>query len=113
MNLLNAYVKLETARPELSKNYFFKSFVVEGIKQVLESKIKDIKVYLARKVCYIEVLGIQFSFHDIGVRKELKMYLLSEKNVKQKWKGIRLQTFSSLIFNVAEELRKTKELKIV
>ncbi|WP_462413636.1 hypothetical protein [Neobacillus sp. Marseille-QA0830] len=105
MNLLNAFVKKDTAGAFL-KRYQFKNYVAKGIEQVLSKKIS--RVFIDNDVVYISIIGLQFSFHNIPLSKPLKDYKISKQNTIQVWSGIRLQPAASLIFTYAEVLRTDK-----
>ncbi len=108
MNLLNAYVKNEDAAAEFADNYRFKQYVVSGLEQVIKRHIEGVFVYIERKIAYVSVLGLQFSFHNLTLSSALQDHMRSRQNVRQEWTGIRLQTPAALIFEWARQVRSTK-----
>ena len=53
---------------------------------------------------YIRCYGIQFSFHNIIVTKEISVFANSEKNNPVEWDGIRLQPISKDLFLLAKDI---------
>lgn len=61
--------------------------------------------YDAQGQCmYIRCYGIQFSFHNIIVTKDISAFANSELNNPIKWDGIRLQPISKDLFLLAKEI---------
>ena len=53
---------------------------------------------------YIRYYGIQFSFHNIIVTKDISAFANSELNNPVKWDGIRLQPISKDLFLLAKDI---------
>lgn len=100
-NFLNAYVKKPYADPQLHKRYFFKNDVTWVIESLVRNPIGDVAVYLAQGVDYVQVKGLQFSFHNLEMTDVLSTFKQSDKNVLQEWTGLRLQPAAKPIFDYA------------
>lgn len=104
MNLLNAYVKKPYATEELRKKYGFKNYVVRGIEQVIEQKIKNVRISFKPEVTYVSVLDLQFSFHNLKSSYEIREFTKSRNNIEQQWCGIRLQPPAAVVYRKAKEI---------
>ena len=108
INLLNTYVKDKKRNKNIVSSYKFKSYLLKGIENMIVNNIKDIEIYISKKedVIYIKIFDFQFSFHSVGNTAIIENYSKSNKNIYQKWEGLRLQPISPIIFNKALELRE-------
>ncbi|MCC3668896.1 hypothetical protein [Terrisporobacter mayombei] len=102
MNLLNSYVKKDYAQRDFAKKYKFKNYLLKGIEKLIKLNLKDVDIYWDKKVVYIEISGIQFSFHNIYESKAISRFKTTKENKYQEWKGIRLQPLASDIFEFAK-----------
>lgn len=103
MNVLNAYVKKSDAGENFFKRYEFKRDIVRVLEHLILNPIKNVSIYLDKDVTYIDLLGLQFSFHHLPRTTILKEYQTNDKNLPFEWKGIRLQPFAKSILDEAIE----------
>ncbi|WP_312208496.1 hypothetical protein [Empedobacter sp.] len=59
----------------------------------------DFYINQQEKCAYIEVEGLQFSFHNITIDESLKAFINSPLNKPKPWKGIRLQKIAGELFD--------------
>lgn len=107
LNLLNAAIKDKEYKKELSYGYIKPcvSRLVNFLVSHSENRYVDELYYDAPDQCiYIRCYGIQFSFHNITVTKEIATFADSELNVPVKWDGIRLQPISEDLFFLAKDI---------
>lgn len=107
LNLLNAAIKDKEYKKELSYGYIKPrvSWLVNFLASHLENGYADELYYDAQGQCmYIRCYGIQFSFHNIIVTKEVSIFANSEKNNPVEWDGIRLQSISKDLFLLAKNI---------
>ena len=107
LNLLNAAIKDKEYKKELSYGYIKPSVsrLVNFLVSHSENRYVDELYYDAPNQCiYIRCYGIQFSFHNIIVTKEIATFADSELNVPVKWDGIRLQPISKDLFFLAQDI---------
>ena len=102
MNLINAALK----KREFKKEVYYgmlKPKVSKLLKFILENNIIkfDIEFYIDQldHCAYIEVYGLQFSFHNITIDEKLKEFINSSQNKPKIWKGIRLQNIAGELFD--------------
>ncbi|WP_226536252.1 hypothetical protein [Fictibacillus halophilus] len=108
MNLLNAYVKKQTADKEFVKRYKFKHYINGKIEQIIRKSIRDVSVYVGQDVVYVSASSLQFSFHNVQLTRFLQLYQSSSQNLEQEWTGIRLQPVAGYIFSWAKDVREFK-----
>ena len=107
LNLLNAAIKDKEYKKELSYRYIKTrvSRLVNFLASHFENGYADELYYDAQGQCmYIRCYGIQFSFHNIIVTKEISIFANSEKNNPVEWDGIRLQPISKDLFLLAKDI---------
>ena len=107
LNLLNAAIKDKEYKKELSYGYIKPrvSRLVNFLASHFENGYADELYYDAQGRCmYIRCYGIQFSFHNIIVTKEISIFANSEKNNPVEWDGIRLQPISKDLFLLAKDI---------
>ena len=107
LNLLNAAIKDKEYKKELSYGYIKPrvSRLVNFLASHFENGYVDELYYDAQGQCmYIRCYGIQFSFHNIIVTKEISIFANSEKNNPVEWDGIRLQPISKDLFLLAKDI---------
>ena len=107
LNLLNAAIKDKEYKKELSYGYIKPrvSRLVNFLAFHFENGYADELYYDAQSQCmYIRCYGIQFSFHNIIVTKEISVFANSEKNNPVEWDGIRLQPFAQDLFLLAKDV---------
>ena len=107
LNLLNAAIKDKEYKKELSYGYIKPrvSRFVNFLASHFENGYADELYYDAQGQCmYIRCYGIQFSFHNIIVTKEISIFANSEKNNPVEWDGIRLQPISKDLFLLAKDI---------
>lgn len=91
LNLINSYCKKDYASNEFKNNYYFKKFVQIAVNKLKDSNIEGVEVCINQSVAYVDILGLQFSFHSIKNENYF--------NCDAKWKGLRLQEYALYIFN--------------
>jgi hypothetical protein len=102
-NLINAALNqklgLYEGRQKLAKEvYSFKAVVVRVLEQLLESPIPGCSLFFgADGITYVDVLGVQFSFHAIPRSPRIAKFAVSHQNVPQEWSGVRLQPVAPLV----------------
>ena len=99
VNLLNSYVKKDYVLEEIKKSYIFKNFISDVIEDIILNKISGVDIYYTKEIVYIKINGYQFSFHYVKETDIIREYKNSARNIKQEWKGIRLQPIALSIFN--------------
>ena len=126
LNLLNAYEKQEKTH-----NYWFKNAVEKAILDMIflfEGR-EDMSFYMEKKygdkprnrdrlfpnVTYINIAGIQFSFHQAGFSTETSRLIEEESQLaengetslykEQEWEKLRLQNVASTLFKFAVKLQ--------
>lgn len=103
MNLINAALKLDEYKGENTLIYYgmLKPRVSRLVHQILDNKQKfDIDFYIDNVNClYIEIEGLQFSFHNIIIDKPLKEFINSTLNKPKPWKGVQLQKVAGELFD--------------
>ena len=107
LNFLNAMIKDKEYKKELSYAYIKPcvSKLVNFLVSKFENRNTDELYYDAKTQCmYIRCYGIQFSFHNIIVTKEISAFANSEKNNPVEWDGIRLQPISKDLFLLAKDV---------
>lgn len=107
LNLLNAAIKDKEYKKELSYGFIKPrvSRLVNFLASHFENGYADELYYDAQGQCmYIRCYGIQFSFHNIIVTKEISIFANSEKNNPVEWDGIRLQPISKDLFLLAKNI---------
>lgn len=107
LNLLNAAIKKEEDKKELSYGYIKPcvSRLVEFLVSHFDNGYADELYYDAQGQCiYIRCYGIQFSFHNITVTEDISAFANSELNNPVEWDGIRLQPISKDLFLLAKDV---------
>ena len=107
LNLLNAAIKDKEYKEELSYGYIKPcvSRLVNFLVSHFDDGYADELYYDAQGQCmYIRCYGIQFSFHNIVVTKDISAFANSELNNPVKWDGIRLQPISKDLFLLAKDI---------
>ncbi len=107
LNLLNATIKDKEYKIELSYGYIKPcvSRLVNFLVSHFDDGYADELYYDAQGQCiYIRCYGIQFSFHNIIVTKDISAFANSELNNPVKWDGIRLLPISKDLFLLAKDI---------
>ncbi|MEC4036820.1 hypothetical protein [Myroides odoratimimus] len=106
MNLINAALKRKEFKSKekdaLIHYGLLKPRVSRLFRNLLENRLKfDIDFYINQqeKCAYIEIEGLQFSFHNITIDEPLKAFINSPLNNPKPWKGIRLQKIAGELFD--------------
>lgn len=102
LNVLNTYVK----QPNRKIGYAFKKELDHLVGLLLNVDIKDVLVDLQKEgknsLLVVAVAGIQFSFHNVPVNKDMVRFNKS-KGVTLKWDGVRKQMCARSIFESVKE----------
>lgn len=109
INLLNSAIK----RKEYKRIIVYseiKNRITRILNHLINRKTQSdsIKFFInpKEKCAYIEILGIQFSFHHISMYGLIPRFLESGKNNIEEWKGLRLQRIAGELFRYGlEEFR--------
>lgn len=108
MNLINAALKRKEFKSKekdaLIHYGMLKPRVSKIFHLILDNpKMFEIDFYInsEEKCAYIEIEGLQFSFHNITIDESLKTFINSLLNIPQPWKGIRLQKIGGELFDYA------------
>ena len=111
MNLLNSWInrsRKNASKIKLFRNmYFFKTYLGDALSQILlNDEITDYQLYVENDLLIIEIDHYQFSFHNVPINNQLKIFMESCENKKIEWKGKRLQPLSPLLFRLVKERNK-------
>jgi len=108
MNLINAALKRKEFKSKkgdkdaLIHYGLLKPRVSRLFHNLVENPQKfEIEFYINQheKCAYIEVEGLQFSFHNITIDESLKAFINSPLNKPKLWKGVRLQKIAGELFD--------------
>ncbi len=112
LNLLNTYVKKANNTTGERITYFFKGYVSNVLlRSIIDNEI-DCDLFLTydnnMTVCYVDIKGMIFSFHQVYLPEDYKEKILNYKNYKEIYfDGIRKQMVSVTIFkNVLNYCKK-------
>ena len=101
-NVLNTYVK----QPNRKIGYALKKELDYLVGVLLNVDIEDVLVDLQKEgknsLLVVEVAGIQFSFHNVPVNKDMIQFSRS-KAEKLEWDGVRKQMCANSIFESAKK----------
>ncbi|WP_295677729.1 hypothetical protein [uncultured Empedobacter sp.] len=105
MNLINAALKRKEFKSKekdaLIHYGFLKPRVSRLFHNLIDNRQKfeiDFYINQQEKCAYIEVEGLQFSFHNITIDESLREFINSPLNNPKPWKGIRLQKIAGELF---------------
>lgn len=106
MNLINAALKRKEYRTKDKKATVYYGMLKPRVSRLFHNLIDnrqkfDIDFYINQqdKCAYIEIEGLQFSFHNIIMDEPLKVFIKSHVNNPKPWKGIRLQKIAGELFD--------------
>ncbi|MDA3808848.1 MAG: hypothetical protein PF518_00825 [Spirochaetaceae bacterium] len=101
LNLLNAAIKSKTYKKRISYG-LIKSRAAQLFELLIQNEIgnKNISFFinLIEKCAYVEMRGLQFSYHQISLKNIIKDFSLSEENIVKPWRGIRLQKIAAELY---------------
>ncbi|HWD87445.1 MAG TPA: hypothetical protein VG367_04915 [Mucilaginibacter sp.] len=113
MNLINAWVGKQrnsgTTKKEerLFKNmYYFKSYLSNIISNLILQKVDFVSIYITNELCMIELLGFQFSFHNVPKNDIILSYEHSTANKEIIWCKKKLQPIAPLIFELSKIMKR-------
>lgn len=106
MNLINAALKMKEYKSKEKDAIIYygmlKPKVSSLVNYILENdslKLNDdFYINATDKCAFIEVNGLQFSFHNITITKNSQAFIDSDKNKPKPWKGVRLQKIAAELF---------------
>jgi hypothetical protein len=109
LNLLNAAIKNKRYKHMLQYQTI-KGHVARVIGYCITTKGKNFldELFIKKEegyCAYVRCLGLQFSFHNIGLNNTIRSFIDSPENVINSWDTIRLQPIAPAIFRKALELR--------
>ncbi len=119
VNLINAFLSKQRKNKALNKKeknlfqnmYSFKSYISDVLTTYISKNDSSIPIYIKDDLVIIEMLGYQFSFHNIPMNDILKKYELSAHNKEIIWSGKKLQPIAPLLLYYSRALRqKTPDL---
>lgn len=97
LNLLNTYVK----QPDRRIGYTFKKELNYLTDLLLNVDVKDVLLDLQKdgknSLLVVDVVGIQFSFHNVSVNTDM-IQVNKSKGIKLEWDGVRKQVCAKFIF---------------
>lgn len=108
MNLINAALKRKEFKSKkgdkdvLIHYGLLKPRVSRLFNNLVENQQKfeiDFYINQQEKCAYIEIEGLQFSFHNITIDEPLKAFIKSDQNNPKPWKGVRLQKIAGELFD--------------
>lgn len=114
LNLINAALKMKEFKSK-EKNAIIhygmlKPKVSRLFNHILENDISNFEcnfyINTSENCAYIEIDGLQFSFHNITITENLQVFIDSERNKPQPWQGVRLQNIAGELF---EHYQQKKE----
>ena len=106
MNLINAALKRKefTSKEKDALIHYglLKPRVSRLFHNLIDNRQKfEIDFYINQheNCAYVEINGLQFSFHNITIDEPLKAFINSPLNNPKPWKGIRLQKIAGELFD--------------
>jgi hypothetical protein len=107
MNLINAALKRNEYKSKEKDAIIYYGMLKPKVSRLLNYMLEidylkfDCQFYInTREHCaYIEVEGLQSSFHNISITENLQAFIDSEKNEPKPWKGVRLQKIAGELFD--------------
>lgn len=106
INLLNAAIKRQEYKDLLSYASI-KGNVSRLINHLLNIGKKrygiDFYINEEEKCAYVEIRGLQFSFHNININDKVQSFINSDKNIVKPWREIRLQRIGGELFRLVLE----------
>lgn len=106
MNLINAALKRKEFKSKekdaLIHYGLLKPRVSRLFHHIIENRQKfeiDFYINQQEKCAYIEIEGLQFSFHNITINESLREFINSPLNNPKPWKGVRLQKIAGELFD--------------
>ncbi len=115
-NLLNAALnpRLKTydGSLKLAKEvYSFKAIFGRAIEDIIRRPPSDVRAYVERGgPAYLNIRGLQFSFHAIPRTPAISAYESSELNAPQAWSELKLQPLAPLVLKWARALLLEEKL---
>lgn len=103
LNLLNTAIKDKRWKKKLNYGYI-KPKAAELMKRIIKFEPQHVQTYYADSVGYVEVCGVQFSFHYVPLDGFLRSFVNSSKNQAKEWKGIRLHSIAVEVFEIAMDI---------
>lgn len=116
INLINAFLSKQRNNKTLGskeanlfkKMYFFKTYLSQILTDRVKNKNFSVPIYINRDLIIIEIMGFQFSFHNVPINKTLSDYEKSEYNKKIIWCGKKLQPVAPLLLKYSRARRQIK-----
>ena len=106
MNLINAALKRKEFKSKEKDALIHYGLLKPRVSRILHHLIDkrqkfEIDCYINQQeqCAYIEVEGLQFSFHSITIDESLKAFINSPLNKPKPWKGVRLQKIAGELFD--------------
>lgn len=108
LNLINAALKRKEFKSKEKDALIHYGLLKPKVSRLLdyictETKFNDFECQFyidSKEQCaYIELLDLQFSFHNISITENLNEFILSEFNKPKVWRGIRLQKIAGELFD--------------
>lgn len=106
MNLINAALKLKEFKTKEKDALIHYGLLKPRVSRILHHLIDkrqkfeiDFYINQQEQCAYIEVEGLQFSFHNITIDESLKAFINSPLNKPKPWKGVRLQKIAGELFD--------------
>lgn len=106
MNLINAALKRKEFKSREKDALIHYGLLKPRVSRILHHLINkrqkfeiDFYINQQEQCAYIEVEGLQFSFHNITIDESLKAFINSPLNKPKPWKGLRLQKIAGELFD--------------
>ncbi len=117
MNLINAALKLKEFKSKKGDKdaLIYYGFLKPRVSSLFHNLIVnrqnfDIDFYINQqeKCAYIEIQGLQFSYHNITIDETLKLFINSPLNNPKPWKEVRLQKIAGELFDYITNKEEAK-----
>ncbi len=106
MNLINAALKMKEYKSKEKEALIHYGMLKPKVSRLLNYILEkdhlklndDFYINATEKCAFIEVSGLQFSFHNITITNNLQAFIDSDNNKPKPWKGVRLQKIAAELF---------------
>ncbi|GAB3634498.1 hypothetical protein GCM10027422_00880 [Hymenobacter arcticus] len=114
MNVINAWLSRNRKNKPTNKSqqdklfrdmYFFKTYLSNLLTELIERPRASTKIFIENELTLIEIIGFQFSFHNLPKNEIITRFQNSQENQPIVWCGKRLQPIASLLLRYAIALK--------
>ena len=107
MNLINAALKRKEFKSKERDALIYYGMLKPKISKlfhyILEDNFSELNrnfyIDKSNQCAYIEIDGLQFSFHNISITEKLQNFIDSDGNKPKAWRGVRLQKIAGELFD--------------